>query len=134
MTRLLVILLALSPIITSAQVRYTGTDRRVRVALSKQPFSPTGTSNGPETMAAGGIQEILAKMGATTRVHEARLDAEEDKEYGGWKRLGLALGHFADIVSQNERDGYLTVGLLATCRRCRASSPGSSDRGRRMKR
>jgi len=115
MTRLLVILLALSPIITSAQVRYTGTDRRVRVALSKQPFSPTGTSNGPETMAAGGIQEILAKMGATTRVHEARLDAEEDKEYGGWKRLGLALGHFADIVSQNERDGYLTVGLLATC-------------------
>ena len=66
-------------------------------------------------MATGGIQEILAKMGATTRVHEARLTAEEDKEYGGWKRLGMALGHFADIVSQNERDGYFTVGLLATC-------------------
>ena len=26
-----------------------------------------------------------------------------------------SLGHFADIVRKNERDGYLTVGLLATC-------------------
>jgi arginase len=49
------------------------------------------------------------------RVQEATLTSEEDKEYGGWKRLGMALGHFADLVAQNERDGYLTVGLLATC-------------------
>jgi arginase len=27
----------------------------------------------------------------------------------------MALGHFADIVRQNEADGYFTVGLLATC-------------------
>jgi len=27
----------------------------------------------------------------------------------------MALGHFADTVAQNERDGYFTVGLLATC-------------------
>ena len=27
----------------------------------------------------------------------------------------MALGHFADIVAKNERDGYFTVGLLATC-------------------
>ncbi|MGH9345773.1 MAG: arginase family protein [Vicinamibacterales bacterium] len=66
-------------------------------------------------MAGGGIQEILAKLGAVTRVSEARLTPEEDNEYGGWKRLGMALGHFADLVTGNERDGYLTVGLLATC-------------------
>src|SRR5262249_16651216 len=40
---------------------------------------------------------------------------DEATEYGGWKRLGMALGHFADIVAKNERDGYFTVGLLATC-------------------
>ena len=105
MTRLLTLLFALLPLIGSAQVRYTGPDGRVRVALSKQPFSPNGVTKGPDTMATGGIQEILAKMGATTRVHEARLTAEEGKEYGGWKRLGMALGHFADIVTQNQRDG-----------------------------
>jgi arginase len=27
----------------------------------------------------------------------------------------MALGHFADLVAANERDGYFTVGLLATC-------------------
>jgi arginase len=66
-------------------------------------------------MAQGGIQDILRKMGAVVRVDEAALTADENTEYGGWKRLGMALGHFADIVSKNERDGYFTVGLLATC-------------------
>jgi len=101
---------------TPAQAqRYTGPDGRLRVALSMQPFSPNGTSRGPNTMAQGGIQEILAGMGAATRLSEARLTAEEEPEYGGWKRLGMALGHFAEIVEGNERDGWFTVGLLATC-------------------
>jgi arginase len=66
-------------------------------------------------MANGGIQQVLAGMGAVVRVEEAALTPEEATEYGGWKRLGMGLGHFADIVAKNERDGYFTVGLLATC-------------------
>jgi arginase len=66
-------------------------------------------------MANGGIQKILTAMGAVVRVDEAKLTAEEATEYGAWKKLGMALGHFAEIVAQNERDGYFTVGLLATC-------------------
>ena len=66
-------------------------------------------------MANGGIQPMLASLGAKVRVAEAALTEEENKEYGGWKRLGMALGHFADIVARNERDGYFTIGLLATC-------------------
>jgi arginase len=100
--------------VTHAQ-RYTAADGHLRVALAKQPFSPTGISSGPNTMANGGIQQILAEMGVTVRVDEAALTADENTEYGGWKRLGMALGHFADIVTKNERDGYFTVGLLATC-------------------
>jgi arginase len=88
---------------------------RLRVALAKQPFSPTGLSKGPATMADGGVQKILAGLGAEIRIQEARLTADEEQEYGGWKRLGYALGHFADLVERNERDGFLTVGLLATC-------------------
>lgn len=102
------------PALLSAQ-RYTTGDGALRVALAQQPFSPNGTSVGPQTMAEGGIQKVLAEMGATVRIEAAGLTTEEDKEYGGWKRLGMALGHFADIVAKNERDGYLTVGLLATC-------------------
>src|SRR5215813_781439 len=54
-------------------------------------------------------------MEATVRVDEAVLSADEATEYGAWKRLGMALGHFSDIVAGNEREGYFTVGLLATC-------------------
>jgi arginase len=109
----LIVLLA-APLAVHAQ-KYTGSDGRLRVALAKQPFSPNGTSRGPETMATGGIQRILGDMGAQVRVGEAALTPEEDTEYGGWKRLGMALGHFAEIVERNEREGWFTVGLLATC-------------------
>ena len=95
--------------------RYTGPDGRLRVALAKQPFSPNGISAGPNTMAGGGIQQILAGMSTVVRIDEAALTPEEATEYGGWKKLGMALGHYADIVANNERDGYFTVGLLATC-------------------
>jgi arginase len=108
------VLAALLAAPASAQ-RYTGHDGRIRVALAKQPFSPNGVSRGPTTMAEGGIQRILAEMGVEVRVAEAALTAEQDEEYGGWKRLGMALGHFADIVERNEREGWFTVGLLATC-------------------
>jgi arginase len=103
------------PLNGARQNKYVADDGRVRVALSKQPLGPNGPSKGPTTMAEGGIQKILADLGATVRVDEARLTADEDTEYGGWKRLGMSLGHFADIVTKNERDGYFTVGLLATC-------------------
>lgn len=66
-------------------------------------------------MAGGGIQRTLAELGVAVRIDEAALTSEEAKEYGAWKRLGMALGHYADIVAKNERDGYFTVGLLATC-------------------
>lgn len=99
----------------SAQTRYTTADGKLRVALTQQPLGPNGPSKGPDTMAAGGIQKILADLGATVRVEKAQLTALQETEYGGWKKLGMSLGQFADIVSKNERDGFFTVGLLATC-------------------
>ena len=108
-------LLVLSVASAQAQTKYTGPDGRLRVSLAQQPFSPNGTSRGPNTMASGGIRDTLARLNASVRSAEATLSAAEATEYGGWKRLGMALGHFADIVRQNEADGYFTVGLLATC-------------------
>ncbi|HEU4995673.1 MAG TPA: arginase family protein [Gemmatimonadaceae bacterium] len=115
MTRLIV-MAALAILANGAAAqKYVDAQGRIRVALAKQPFSPTGVSQGPTTMATGGIQDTLARLGAVLRLGEAQLTADENTEYGGWKRLGMALGHFADIVERNERDGYFTVGLLATC-------------------
>ena len=108
-------LVALAGLVPISAQKYVAAGGRVRVALAKQPFLPNGVSKGPATMAEGGIQKILAELGADVRVQEARLTPDENTEYGGWKRLGMALGHFADIVAQNEREGYFTVGLLATC-------------------
>jgi arginase len=99
----------------AAAQRYSSADGRVRVALAQQRFSPTGTSVGPQTMANGGIQEQLAGLGALVRLSDVALTPEEQTEYGGWKRLGMALGHLSEQVAANEREGYFTVGLLATC-------------------
>jgi arginase len=109
------VLLVLATVPTGTQQRYADASGRLQVALSRQPLSPNGPSKGPTTMAEGGIRQILEGMGAAVRVEEARLTPDEDTEYGGWKKLGMSLGHFADIVARNERDGYFTVGLLATC-------------------
>jgi len=104
-----------SPVLFATLLSASAASQPLRVALAKQPFSPSGTSVGPNTMANGGIQELLAHMGASVRVNESKLTAAQDTEYGAWKRLGWALGDFARIVAQNERDGYFTVGLYATC-------------------
>ena len=55
-----------APRLMQAQ-RYTTSDGRLRVALVKQPFSPTGISSGPKTMANGGIQRILEERIAALR-------------------------------------------------------------------
>jgi arginase family enzyme len=82
--------LALSlPLVLGAQQKYTSADGHLRVALVKQPFLPDGQSKGPSTMAEGGIQAILSKMGATVRVDSVALTADENTEYGGWKRIGM---------------------------------------------
>src|SRR5262245_62975258 len=116
MTRAMLVLgaaVAIGAAVDTAQ--YKGTDGRLRVALVQQPFIPTGTSVGPATMANGGIREALEKMGVVVRVSEVGLSGDESTEYGGWKRLGFALGHLREAVQQNAKDGYFTVGLLGTC-------------------
>lgn len=113
--RLFVLGLTLGVVPSAAAQRYSGPDGKLRVALAQQPLAPNGRSTGPRTMAQGGIQRILGEMGVTLRLQEAELTAEEATEYGGWQKLGWSLGHFADLVSANEREGFFTVGLLATC-------------------
>jgi arginase len=108
-------LAAAATVLIAGADQYRDGSGRLRVALVKQPFVPNGTSVGPTTMANGGIQQALATLGADVRVVEIGLTKEQEPEYGGWKRLGYALGHLGRAVEKNERDGYFNVGLLGTC-------------------
>jgi 3-mercaptopyruvate sulfurtransferase SseA/arginase family enzyme len=110
---LLLIVIAGALAVPSAQ--FTDASGQLRIALVKQPFVPNGTSIGPSTMADGGIQQALGGLGATIRVNEVKLTPDQEPEYGGWKRLGFALGHLGRIVATNAREGYFNVGLLGTC-------------------
>ncbi|HUF46623.1 MAG TPA: arginase family protein [Vicinamibacterales bacterium] len=87
----------------------------LRVALVQQPFVPNGVSKGPSVMANGGIRAELERIGVQVRVQEIGLTPDQEPEYGGWKRLGYALGHLGRTVAANERDGWFSVGLLGTC-------------------
>jgi len=96
---LFLVALALLPSLALAQ-KYVAADRKLRIALAKQPFAPNRQSPGPDTMATGGLIEKLEAMGAVVRVSNAALTEEEDTEYGGWKRLGMALGHYGETITQ----------------------------------
>jgi len=73
-----------SPALVLAQ-RYTDSDGRLRVPFAKQPFS-AGISAGPNTIANGGIQQVLVGIGAIVRNDEAVLTPDQATEYGAWKR------------------------------------------------
>ncbi|HEY7473954.1 MAG TPA: rhodanese-like domain-containing protein [Vicinamibacterales bacterium] len=113
--RAALVLLATSAAMAPAFAQFKDATGKLRVALVKQPFVPNGTSTGPTTMADGGIQQALAGLGVTVSVSEIQLTPDEEPEYGGWKRLGFALGHLGRVVAANARHGYFNVGLLGTC-------------------
>jgi arginase len=114
-----ILLFVLIPFPLGAQ-RYKGEDGAVRAALVKMPYR--GARNVPELsevpdyLEHGGIQERLTRLGARlSPVRTVALTPAEARQYGEWHRLGLANGHLAGIVADNEMEGFLSVGLLANC-------------------
>ena len=121
MTRaiLVILLLAAFPFSITAQ-RYSGDDGELRVAMVKMPYSGARNvaelSGGPAYLETGGVQQTLTRGGVLLKpIPTVALTAEEEPQYGERRRLGMANTHLADIVAQNEREGYLSVGLLANC-------------------
>jgi len=118
-TVLLLALLIGCPTMISAQ-RYLSPDGELRIALVKMAYTGsrnvTERSANPDYLEAGGIEGILEGEGALLRpTQEVHLTAEDEREYGEWNRLSLANGHLATLVAENERDGFLTIGLLGNC-------------------
>jgi arginase len=109
----------LTPSLALAQ-KYTEADGTVRVAPIKMPYSGARNvpelSGGPDYLEAGGVVRLIEELGAEVKpIPTVALTEEEENDYGEWHRLGLANAHLGDYVAENEREGYLTVGLLANC-------------------
>ncbi|MBZ5497433.1 MAG: arginase family protein [Acidobacteriia bacterium] len=92
----------------------------VKVALVKNAYSGSREeaelSPGPDALERAGLAEMLAGLGCDVAPpRNARLTAEQEKEYGAWQRMGLANGHLGRIVADSLKEGRFPVGLLANC-------------------
>ena len=101
--------------------RYQDADGSLRVALVKMPYtgsrSGSEVSDNPDYLEQGGIAWQLEQMGLSLKptIDNVALTAAEEQDYGEWHRMGMANGHLADIVAENERQNYFSVGLLGNC-------------------
>ncbi len=114
--------------------RYRDSNGPVRVALVKQPYhggrNVSELSRNPDYLEEGGIARLLSDSGyALAPLTTVGLTSEEAEEYGEWHRLGLANGHLAELVAENERSGHVTIGLLANCNALIGMLGGLQDSG-----
>jgi arginase len=105
----------------AAAQKYLDAEGKVRVALVKMPFSGERNvpeySGGPDYLEQGGLLPLLESLGARLKpsTPTVKLSAEEEDDYGTWNRLALANRHLGNYVAENEKEGYLSVGLEANC-------------------
>lgn len=93
----------------------------VRVDVIKNPYG--GSRNVPELsinpdyIHASGLEGKIADWGGelVRPVQEARLTAEQERQYGEWNRMALANSNFAELVREGRQSDAITIGLEANC-------------------
>lgn len=97
----------------------TTMDGGSRIALVKMPYSGARNvpelSGGPDYVGSG-LEARLSRSPVTLGpTRTVALTPDEEQDYGEWHRMGMANGHLAEVVTENRRAGYVSVGLLANC-------------------
>ena len=73
-------------------------------------------SGGPDYLEQGGVIGLLEGMEVVLRdTATVALTPEQADDYGEWHRMGMASGNYGEYVADNERNGWLSVGLLSNC-------------------
>ncbi|MGI6345389.1 MAG: arginase family protein [Bacillota bacterium] len=92
----------------------------MQISIVALPYNTQGKgqggASGPAALVAAGLVEQLQAQGHTvTGVRTVQMSREEEQEYGGWHRVGLAGGYLADLVHEARQSGDFVLGLLADC-------------------
>lgn len=75
-----------------------------------------GGASGPAALIKAGLVEQLQTQGhMVDGLKAVQMPTEEEQQYGGWHRMGLAGGYLADLVHDAKQDGSFVLGLLADC-------------------
>ena len=103
------ILLLILPFTSSPQ-EYKTVDGRIKVFIVKN------NTRGPETMAQGGLKELLSKNDCILEnITTVKLTPEEKRQYGAWNQDAIESKNIAKLISVNGKDEYFTIGLLTNC-------------------
>ena len=83
---------------------------------ARKAFVVRNDSEGPKTMAEGGLLEILGRRGySVSGVETVKLTPAEEKEYGEWNRDALESRHIGSLVSAHNTGEGPIIGLLTNC-------------------
>lgn len=74
-----------------------------------------GGASGPAAILKAGLRDKLKLQGHMTTAQEVILSKDEEAQYGGWHKVGVAGGHLADLVASARCNGAFVLGLLADC-------------------
>jgi len=94
----------------------------MKLAVVTLPYNVLGKgrggASGPAALLEAGLIESLIEQGLDVlSVNEVQLTPEEESQYGGWNRVGLAGGRLAEKVAEirGGADDVFVLGLLADC-------------------
>ncbi len=92
----------------------------MELAIITLPYNVDGKgtsgASGPAALLTAGLPDRLREQGHTVAdVKTVELSPEEEKQYGGWNRVGLAGAHLAELTAAARREDQFVLGLLADC-------------------
>ncbi|MFC2118458.1 arginase family protein [Bacteroidota bacterium] len=73
-------------------------------------------TEGPRVMAESGLKEILIELGCNVKkLSTVKLSPAEDRQYGDWNKEALESKHIGDLIAENNKNEFFTIGLLDNC-------------------
>jgi len=86
------------------------TEGKIKVFIVKN------RTEGPAILESSGLLDRLANLGCdVAKISTVQLTPAEEKEYGEWNEDALESKHLGNLIAENGKDEYFTIGLLSNC-------------------